>query len=62
MSSILSSPQGEWEGAFHERAWYQSKFCIVDDGHKSEGVPLFKKKHKPKMQEVKVSVEPKSDT
>ena len=45
----------------HERAWYHSKFGIVEDGHKSEGVPLFKRKQKPKMQEVKVQVKSKND-
>ena len=42
----------------HERAWYHSKFGIVYDGHKSETVPLFKKKLKMQPLEVKIPVEP----
>ena len=42
---------------FHERAWYHSRFGIVEDGHKHEPLPLFKKKPKMKPQEVKVPVE-----
>lgn len=42
----------------HERAWYHSRFGIVDDGHKAEAVPLFRKKQKMQPKKVKVPVEP----
>ncbi len=41
----------------HERAWYHSRFGIVDDGHKSEPVHLFSRKSRMKPQEIKVPVE-----